>query len=155
MAKKLSRYVEALRLGAVVDAKMPLSGTISPSWSPVSYYEYVTLPLTATSTSLTAYVAPNDSTTWQVVAVSARFGTASTSGAVQVEVAGAAIAVGSGTNQLTGTVSLAGTTNTTVNGTIIASPTVLSAGGAVNVIVSGTMTSLANCQVTIVLQRLS
>lgn len=155
MARKLSRYNEAIRQGAVVDAKMPLAGTITPAWSPISYYEYVTLPLTSSSTSLTAYVAPSDGCTWQVAGVSARFGTASSSGAVQVEVAGAGVAVGSGTNQLTGTVSLAGTTNTTANGTVITSPTAIAAGSAVNVIVSGTMTSLANCQVTVVLQRLS
>lgn len=155
MAKKLSRYIEAIRLGAVVDAKMPLAGTISPAWSPISYYEYVSVPLTASSTSLTAYVAPNDGTTWQVAAVSARFGTASSSGTLQVEVAAAATAVGSGTNQLTGTVSLAGTADTTVNGTVIASPTVISAGKAVNLVIGGTMTSLADCSVTVVLQRLS
>lgn len=155
MAKKLSRYLPAIRLGAVVDAKMPLAGTISPAYSPVSYYEYVSVPLTASSATQTAFVASNDNTTWQVAAVSSRFGTASSSGAIQVEVAGAGVAAGSGTNQLTGTVSLAGTANTTANGTMIASPTAIAAGSAVNIVVSGTMTSLANCNVTIVLQRLS
>ncbi len=151
MAKKLSNYSEPIRLGAVIDAKMPISSLRAP----LSYYEYISVPLSATSTSLTAYVSPNDSCTWQIVGVSSRFGTASTSGTLQVEVAGAGIAVGSGTNQLTGTVALSGTANTTANGTVIASPTTISSGSAINLIIAGTMTSLANCSVTLVLQRVS
>jgi hypothetical protein len=155
MARKLSRYIEAVRMGAVIDAKMPLAGTISPAWSPVAYYETVTFTLTASSTSTTVFVLPNDGSTWQVAGVSARYTTASTSGTLQLEAAGAGVAVAGGTNQLTGTVSLSTTANTTNNGTVIASPTVLSPGFALNAIIAGTMTNLAGAVVTVILQRLS
>lgn len=128
-------------------------------------FEHITvIGLGATSASMTAWVCPNlasmglgdvAETQWQVVGVSARAGTASSSGTLQVEVAGAATAVGSGTNQLTGTMSLSGTASTTVNGTVIGTPTVLSAGKALNIILAGTLTGLANCAVDIVLQRIA
>jgi|SRR5579872_406853 len=111
--------------------------------------------LSATSTSFTLWLNPNVGGTYKVVGASAVFGTASSSGTLQVEVATGTQAVGSGTNQLTGTVSLSGTANTTVNGTVIASPTTITAGSRVNLILAGTMTSLANCSVSVVLQRLT
>lgn len=93
--------------------------------------------------------------TYKVVAASVNFGTASTSGTLQVEVATGTQAVGSGTNQLTGTMSLSGTANTTVNGTVIASPTIISAGARLNLIFAGTVTNLLNAVVTVVIQRLT
>src|SRR5258708_4240357 len=105
--------------------------------------------------SHTIYVNDSVSGTYQVVAATAVFGTASTSGTLQVEVATGTQAVASGTNQLTGTMSLSGTANTTVNGTVIASPTVITAGSRINLIFAGTVTSLANAVVTVVLQRIS
>lgn len=163
MAKKLSRYIEALRLGAVIDAKSPLAGTISPAWSPVSYFEYVTFfALTASSfaasTDYPLYTFPNDGTTWQVCAVTARYSAAAGSAATfNVEVAGAAIAPGSGTLQLTSAgVVLNGTPNTTVNGVVITSPTVAGPGTMLNLIVASTATtSVANLSITVALQRLS
>lgn len=152
MPKKLSTYVPALKWGAVIDAKMPISGTRLP----LSYYEYYTSPiLTASSASQPLFTVPSDGCTWQICAVSTRFTTASSSGTLQVEIAGAGIAVGSGTNQLSSTISLAGTANTTVNGTVIASPTTVAAGSSVNLVLAGTLTSLAGCLVTVVLQRIS
>lgn len=105
--------------------------------------------------SHTIFVNDNVSGTYKVVGASAVFGTASTSGTLQVEVATGTQAVGAGTNQLTGTISLAGTANTTVNGTVIASPTTITAGARVNLIFAGTVTNLANCVVTVTLQRIS
>jgi len=93
--------------------------------------------------------------TYQVAAVSVTFGTTSTSGTLQVEVATGTQAVASGTNQLTGTMSLSGTANTTVNGTIIASPTTLTAGSRINLIFAGTVTGLLNACVNVVLKRIS
>lgn len=119
-------------------------------------YEYATQPgIAASSTSFTLYVNPNVGGTYQVAAASVVFGTASSSGTMQIEVATGTQAVGAGTNQLTGTMSLAGTANTTVNGTLIASPTTITAGSRVNVILAGTMTSLANCVVSVLLKRVS
>lgn len=103
----------------------------------------------------TIFVNDNLSGTYKVVAVSAVFGTASTSGTLQVEVATGTQAITAGTNQLTGTVSLSGTANTVVNGTIIGSPTTVSAGARINLIFAGTVTNLANCAIVVVLQRLT
>ena len=111
--------------------------------------------LGAATTSFSLWVNPNVGGTYKVVGASVVFGTASTSGTMQIEVATGTQATGSGTNQLTGTMSLSGAANTTVNGTIIASPTTIAAGNRVNVIIAGTMTSLANCTVSVVLQRIS
>jgi hypothetical protein len=111
--------------------------------------------LGASSTSQTIFVADNVSGSFQIAAVAVTFGTASSSGTLQVEVAGSGVAQGSGTNQLTGTVSLAGTANTPVNGTVIASPTTITAGSRVNIILAGTLTSLANCCITITLRRVA
>lgn len=109
--------------------------------------------LVAASTSLPLFTVPNDGPSYQVAAFSCRFGTASSSGTATIEVATAGTAIGSGTAQLTGTVSLAGTTNTTVNGTLIASPTNAPSGTSVNLVLGGTMTSLANGQCTTTLVR--
>ncbi len=106
--------------------------------------------LVAASTSLSAFVADN---AYQIVGVQAVFGTPSTSGTLQVEVATGTQAVGGGANQLTGAVSLAGAANTVVGGTLIASPTQIASGDRINLILAGTLTSLANCCVTITLQR--
>lgn len=105
--------------------------------------------------SHTIYVNDNVSGTYKIVGASVVFGTASTSGTLQVEVATGTQAVAAGTNQLTGTMSLSGTANTTVNGTIIASPTTITAGSRINLIFAGTVTNLANACVTVVLQRVS
>lgn len=105
--------------------------------------------------SHTIFVCPNVSGTYAIEGVSASFGTASTSGTLQVEVATGTQAIAAGTNQLTGTMSLSGTANTTVNGTMITSPTTISAGNRINLIFAGTVTNLANAIVTVVLRRIS
>lgn len=153
---RLSRYVFALRKGAVIDSKAPAGGAAAGQMVILPVYENVNVSgLGASSTSFTAYVADNVSGTFQVAAVTATQGTASSSGTLQVEVATGTQATGSGTNQLTGTVSLAGTANTPVNGTVIAAPTAITAGCRVNVILGGTLTSLANGAINIVLQRIA
>lgn len=154
--KRLSRYNEAIRLGAVIDSKAPAGGTAAGTLVILPVYEQLqAVDLGATSTSFTAFVNDTLSGTFAVAGVSVVFGTASSSGTLQVEVATGTQAVASGTNQLTGTVSLAGTAATVVNGTVIASPTTIAAGSRVNIILAGTLTSLANCCVTVTLQRLS
>jgi len=154
--KRLSRYVEALRLGAVIDSKAPSGGAAAGLMEILPVYETEQVfGLGATSTSFTVFVNDNVSGSFQIAAVAAVFGTASTSGTLQVEVATGTQAVASGTNQLTGTVSLAGTAATAYNGTVIAAPTTITAGSRINVIFAGTMTSLANCCVTIALRRVA
>lgn len=136
--------------GTGTNAQITSNGVIVPIYETKSANQIV-----AATTSFTLCVNDNVSGTYQVAAVSTVFGTASSSGTLQVEVATGTTALGSGTNQLTGTISLAGTANTTVNGTVIASPTTITAGARVNIILAGTLTSLANCSVTVALQRLS
>lgn len=105
--------------------------------------------------SHTIFVNNNVSGTYQIAGVTATFGTASTSGTLQVEVATGTQAIASGTNQLTGTISLSGTANTPVNGTLIASPTTIAAGSRINLIFAGTVTNLAAASVNVVLKRIS
>lgn len=137
-----------------------VSSTVSGSTN--SGYVPVTLKITdnqnqvaaaSYAVSHTTFVMPNLTSTYVIEGVSAVFGTASTSGTLQVEVATGTQAIASGTNQLTGTMSLSGTANTTVNGTMIASPTTISAGSRINLIFAGTVTNLANASVCIALRR--
>jgi len=104
--------------------------------------------LVAASTSLDVLVAQYPI---QISGVSVTFGTASSSGTADLVKMTGTTAVGSGTSTLTGTMSLAGTANTPVNGTL--SSTVanlqLAKGDRLGVKLGGTLTSLANCNVTI------
>ena len=104
--------------------------------------------------SHTVFVNTNASGTFRISGITAVFGTASTSGTLNVEVATGTQAIAAGTNQMSSTISLAGTANTVVNGTIT-TQTTISAGARINLIFAGTVTNLANAQVGIVLQRLS
>lgn len=138
------------------------TGASSQSSTPILLSNYVTVndfqnavAAASFAANHTIYVNDNVSGTYKVVGVSAVFGTASTSGTLQVEVATGTQAITAGTNQLTGTISLAGTANTTVNGTVIASPTTVTAGSRINLIFGGTVTNLANCAITVALQRVS
>lgn len=158
--KRLSRYIEALRLGAVIDGKAPAGGANAGQMVIVPMYETIQdfqagQAASSWAASHTIFVADTVSGTYQIAAVEVVFGTASTSGTLQIEVATSTQAVGSGTNQLTGTVSLSGTANTAVAGTIIASPAQITSGSRVNLIFGGTVTNLANCVVNIVLQRVA
>lgn len=156
MAKDILHYNLALKLRANLMSYAPPGGTAAGTKLVVPVYETVqVLGLGASSASQTAFICDSLSGSYVVAGVVADFGTASSSGTLQVEVAGAGVAQGSGTNQLTGTMSLSGTTNTAVNGTVIASPTTITAGSRVNIILAGTLTSLANCAVSIVLQRVA
>jgi hypothetical protein len=155
--RKLSKYNEAVRQHAVIDAWNTTSNTLAP----LTYCEYVNVGTYAAATfaasnSYPVWTAPNDLTTWQIIAVSARATTAAGSAATfQVEVAGAAIAPGSGTAQNSTGIALNGTANTTVNA-VITTQTVIAAGSSINFVVASTATtSLVGLEVTIVLQRLT
>lgn len=154
MPRHLSHYNEAIREGALLDSKAPAGGTAAGSLVIVPLYETVQINgLGASSASQTAFVCDQLSGTYQLAGVAVNFGTASSSGTLQVEVASSGTSQGSGTNQLTGTVSLSGTANTAVNGTVIASPTQITSGSRINIILAGTLTGLANGSVSLVLQR--
>jgi hypothetical protein len=154
--KRLSKYIEAIRLGAVIDSKAPAGGAAAGETVILPVYETITVSgLGASTTSFTAFVNDNVSGNFKIRSVSVNFGTTSTSGTMQVEVATGTQAVAAGTNQLTGTMSLSGTANTPVNGTVIAAPTTIAAGSRINLIFAGTMTNLANASVNIVLERIA
>lgn len=154
--KRLSRYIEAIRLGAVIDSKAPAGGAAAGQTVILPVYETEQVfGLGASSASQTIFTCDAISGNYVVAAVEASFGTASSSGTLQVEVATGTQSVGSGTNQLTGTVSLAGTANTSVGGTVIAAPTTIQAGNRVNIILAGTLTSLANANIVVILQRIA
>jgi hypothetical protein len=112
----------------------------------------ISVPIAATTTSLPVFIANDD---YIVEGVTVTFGTASTSGTLQLEKCTGTTALASGTNLLTGTVSLAGTANTPVSGTLVSNPITLSlaSGNRLNVILAGTMTNLATAVVTVYLKR--
>lgn len=124
------------------------------------YAVVVSVPnLAAASTSQTAFVSDG---AYKFEKAVVNFGTASSSGTLQLEHATGTQAVGGGTNMLQATMSLAGTANTPLNtstsGAAYAPVTnintlTLAAGDRVNLIFGGTMTSLANCNVTLYLSR--
>jgi len=104
--------------------------------------------LVATSVSQDLLIAPYP---LQVSGVSVTFGTASSSGTADLVKMTGTTAVGSGTTTLTGTMSLAGTANTPVNGTLVSTLATLqlAKGDRLGLKLGGTLTSLANCNVTV------
>lgn len=156
MARRLSRYNDAIRQRAVVDAWDTATNTFAPiSTNETVQFSALTATSFAASTNYALYTATNDSRTYQIIGVSYRFTTQATSAATfSLEVAGAAVAPGSGTAQ-TGAMTLQGTANTTINGTLT-TQTVFGAGSQVNLVVASTATTaLANFSLTLLLQRVT
>lgn len=93
---------------------------------------------------------------YQLVGVSATFQTASTSGTLQVQKCPVGTAAGSGTALLTGTMSLAGTAGTTVNGTLISTTSSLSFAPTDRLALDfgGTVTNLVGLYITIRMKKL-
>lgn len=156
MARKLSRYNDAIRQHAVVDAWDTSNNTMAP----VSYLEYYTTQVLAAatfaaSTSYQFYIAPNDGKTWQIVSIDYQFTTQAGSAATfNVTVDAAAGAPGSGTSQFSA-LSLQGTANTTIT----AAPTtqtVFGSGQKLSFKVGSTATtSLVGLLVTVTMQRVT
>ena len=114
---------------------------------------FITVPgLSASSASQSIFVAPNSPDKFRVIRAAARFHVASTSGTVQVEVADAGVAPGSGVNQLDSTLDLSGTVDTNV-GEGASAPTEFGEGSVLNLILGGTLTGLADCDVVVELER--
>lgn len=139
--------------------KIPTGQTFQINSLPISTSEYINTGILAAATfvqntSYPLWTAPNDGNTWKVANISYRFTTQATGAATFTpEVAAAATAPGSGTAQ-TAALSLQGTANTTINGTVTTQTTV-SAGTSINLVVSNTAatTGLVGLVITIVLQR--
>lgn len=156
----MSQYLEQYLPIAAADTTINTQKDIVINGAYLSKYEVITstqnqVVAASYAVSHSIFVNDNVSGTYQVAGVTANFGVTSTSGTLQVEVATGTQAVASGTNQLTGTMSLSGTANTPVNGTVIASPTTIVAGARVNLIFAGTVTNLANASIVVALKRIS
>lgn len=133
---------------------------------PVVEYFSVFIPAAANAINQPIFVTPPSASAatgalplgqYSLVSAFVRFGTASTSGTLQIERTPSGTAVGSGTNLLSGTVSLAGTANTVVNGflasSLSAANQTLSPGDSLSLIFAGTLTGLANCTITLAVAR--
>lgn len=132
--------------------------TSGPSsyYIPDAVYKTLTQQVGTVFGSGTVFLAPNDAHTWQLAQASIRYASAtSAASTVQVEVAGAGVAMGSGTNQLTPAMALNSTVNTTINGTLIATPTTLVPGGAVNVIPTGSVAGMTGFVLETMFKRTS
>ncbi len=92
---------------------------------------------------------------YQIAAVREVHTTASSSGTIMVERLTGTTAPGSGTNQLTGTISNAGAANTVLGGTVVASPATYAAGDRIGIVCGGTQTSLVGMFVTITLNQVN
>ena len=117
----------------------------------------VPVPAAAQGVDQWAWIHPGDGKVYELVDFSEIHGTASSSGTVMPEKASGTTAVGSGTDLLTGTVSLAGTANTKVTGTLVSSASTRKfvTGDRLGLDFGGTMTSLAGCVIQIVFRRSS
>jgi len=91
---------------------------------------------------------------YQLRSIEEAHSTASSSGTLDVEKCSGTTAPGSGTSMCTGTLSLAGTANTTVAGTLstTAANTLLADGDRLAFDFGGTVTNLVGCAVTVVLR---
>jgi hypothetical protein len=146
---------------AQIDAQAPgVSGATSVAAKPVyiPLYNLVTVSgLSASSTNQVVFIA-NDS--YQVADVRVTFGTAGgASAAVTVEHLTGTQASGAGTAVLSAPMSLTGAANTPVTGSLLAAGSTnnaalqLNAGDRLGIVFSGTLTGLANCNITIYLTR--
>lgn len=129
-----------------------LADTVLVNSAKIQNSEVITVPLSAASTSQAVFIADQN---YIITKVSVVFGTASSSGTLNVETRASGTAAGAGQAVLGSTLSLSGTANTIV----AAAPSVgavlstVSAGQIVGIVLAGTMTGLANGVVAITMQR--
>lgn len=107
------------------------------------------IPNETDATDQVVFIAPYNC---QLVSVESRQRVASSSGTMDVKKADNAEALSSGDSLLTATMSLAGTANTKVAGSLAANPGILK-GQALGLDFGGTLTSLEDLDVTIRLRR--
>jgi hypothetical protein len=108
----------------------------------------IAVPLLASILDQNVFIADN---TYQLTAVRCVYSVAALlSGTLQVTIETGTSAPGSGTSQLTSAINLSTTVNTVYSGTIIGSPTTISAGNKVSINVGGTLTGLlGTCTLTL------
>ncbi|MGL5936911.1 MAG: hypothetical protein ACRCZI_14950 [Cetobacterium sp.] len=135
---------------ALLDGDVGIQG---PNGQLFQTEEGVTVPLLATSVDTYVWTARDG--TWQIVGVISITSVVGGAGAnVTVRVCPGVTAPASGVAQLTGTIDLTIAAPSKVNGTLIASPTVIQAGDSVAIDMSGTLTGLVG-NLTIWLRKLS
>ncbi len=152
--------VRSMSLGRMAGAK---SGVVTASWSWLEppyqmiaerYLRFTAL-LNASSTSH-PIVITDTSTGFLLQTVRVIFTGASSSGTLMIEKLTGTQAPGAGVEVLTGTISLSGTINTALSGTLIGvgnDRRLLSDGDRFGVKLAGTLTGLANCLVSLSLSR--
>jgi len=159
MARKLSRYVDAVRQHCLPDFWDASTNSLAPA-STLEYVSSVTLAAATfvQNTSYIQYVQPNDAKTWVLAGVSYRFHAQATAAATfDVTVDGAGVAAGGGTSQTgSGGLTLQGTADTTINGTV-STQTTIGAGSAISFKVSSAQatTGLVGLVITLTFQRLT
>jgi hypothetical protein len=111
-----------------------------------------TIPNATDAVNLIVLIAPFNC---KLVAVRARHKTASTSGTMDVVKAASGTAVASGTTLLTATMSNAGTADTNVDGSVLATigGSRILKGTAIGLKFAGTLTNLVNLDITIILRQ--
>lgn len=126
----------------ITNAQVNLNSVKSVEWRPLS-----------TDTTRNIFIAD---AAYLVTAVREVHGTASSSGTLNIEKLTGTTAAGSGTAMLTGTISLAGTANTVLSGTLTATTATLTlaAGDRIGGVLAGTLTNLAGCVVVLTMQRI-
>lgn len=146
-------------LGPNATVEIP-QGAAAPTQVKLQLLEVVSFNAVAAPAagSISLFVAPSAALygSYSLVGVSATFSTASTSGTLDVKKdLNVTQAPGAGTSLLTGTMSLSGTANTTVNGTLITNPATLqlAAGDRLSVTFGGTLTNLANLCINLYVVR--
>jgi hypothetical protein len=125
-------------------------GNIIPNTEPVVFAAQA-----ASQAISQAIFMPDSTGTYQVVSIQAVFGTTSTSGTLQLEQLSGTTAPGSGTVMLTGTMSLSGTANTIVSGTLVSTASTLqiAPGQRLGLKFAGTVTGLVGLVVVVGLKR--
>lgn len=130
--------------------KNPLRHSFPDQWSESTVLQGAT-PATAANYDV-FWTAPYGVT---VTGIVIRFGTASASGTVDVRKAASGTAFASGTSLLSAPASTAGTINTNLTATLTgtAANLNLNAGDSLGLVSGGTLTSLANLSITILMRR--
>lgn len=142
------------RMAKVAGSPGASGGTsVGSAPNPIPVMNIVQVPgLAAASANQTVFVADDY---YQLADVWTVFGTQSTSGTLQVEKIASGTANGSGTNLLSSAAALSGTANTPVQATLSTTTAnlQLKPGDRLGLVFAGTMTGLANGQVTLYLTR--
>lgn len=136
----------AVNIGSAVD-KLLVNSIIVPQTKTVVWKPIVT------DVTQTIFIADE---TYQVTAVRSVWGIASVSGTLQIEKLTSTTSPGSGTNLLTGAISLAGLANTVTAGALTGTVSNLQlvAGDRIGGVLGGTLTSLIGATVVITLIRI-